>query len=99
MNRYRKQLLFLCDSLIFAAVTALFIYFVYRTPEIMLMLSGELVSNLVLLFACTAAFQLFFHTYDSLWRYAESREYLFLLVAAFCVFLRMRSSVACCSAR
>ena len=86
MNRYRKQLLFLCDSLIFAAVTALFIYFVYRTPEIMLKLSGELASNLVLLFACTAAFQLFFHTYDSLWRYAESREYLFLLVAAFCVF-------------
>ena len=30
------------------------------------MLSWELASNLVLLFACTAAFQLFFHTYDSL---------------------------------
>ena len=31
-------------------------------------------------------FQLLFRTYDSLWRYAESKEYLSLLMAAFCGF-------------
>lgn len=43
---------------------------------------GMLMFHIMLLCGCTLAFQLLFHTYDSLWRYAESREYLCLLLAA-----------------
>jgi len=45
------------------------------------------VGHLLLLLFCTFVFQLLFHNYDSLWRYAESREYLFLLLAAGCGFV------------
>ena len=48
---------------------------------------GDMIPHLILLYICTAVFQFFFHTYDSLWRYAESREYLSLLTAAFFGFL------------
>ncbi|WP_235370872.1 polysaccharide biosynthesis protein [Pseudoflavonifractor phocaeensis] len=44
---------------------------------------GKLLPHLLLLYVCTVVFQIAFHTYDSLWRYAESREYLSLLMAAF----------------
>lgn len=47
---------------------------------------GKLLPHLLLLYICTVVFQLVFHTYDSLWRYAESREYLSLLMAALCGF-------------
>ena len=35
---------------------------------------------------CCCSIQGAFKTYDSLWRYAESREYLMLIVSAFCGF-------------
>ncbi|MDD6034345.1 MAG: polysaccharide biosynthesis protein, partial [Oscillospiraceae bacterium] len=48
-----------------------------------------LMGHMLLLYGCTLVFQFLFHTYDSLWRYAESREYLALLTAAlsgFCAY-------------
>ncbi len=48
---------------------------------------GNYPKHLLLLYGCTVVFQFLFHTYDSLWRYAESREYLSLLGAAGCGFL------------
>lgn len=48
--------------------------------------AGHIFPHLILLYICTLVFQILFHTYDSLWRYAESREYLSLLMAAFCGF-------------
>lgn len=50
---------------------------------------GVFPAHLLLLYGCTVVFQLLFHTYDSLWRYAESREYLMLLLSAmlgFCLY-------------
>ena len=44
--------------------------------------SLQISQNFLLLYGCTVLFQLLLHTYDSLWRYAESREYLSLLIAA-----------------
>lgn len=82
MNRFRKQLLFLCDTVILALVIALFYFFMGSLSANMVIISGQLWSNLLLLYGCTVAFQLALRTYDSLWRYAESREYLMLLTAA-----------------
>ena len=86
MNRFRKQFLFICDSLILAAVALFFMTFSAWFSSTSVVVQSKLVPNLLLLYGCTVAFQLLFHTYDSLWRYAESREYLSLLIAALCGF-------------
>lgn len=89
MNRFRKQLLFLCDSSLLILLALFFSWFSLRyqlTDAVGR--SAKLPENFLLLYGCTVLFQLLFRTYDSLWRYAESREYLVLLAAAFCgVFL------------
>lgn len=89
MDRFRKLLLFLCDSMILLFVTVVLSLFSMRYAFGDALWSGVLPSNVALLFGCTVVFQLFFHNYDSLWRYAESREYLSLLAAAlfgFCAY-------------
>ena len=87
MNRFRKQLLFLCDSLLLVCTTLLLSPFSIHYGFLDAVGIGQLPTHMLLLFACTVVFQLLFHTYDSLWRYAESREYLSLLMAAFFGFL------------
>ena len=86
MNRYRKQLLFLCDTFILVAVTVVLSAFSIRYELTDAVGQGQLFSHMLLLLGCTAVFQALFHTYDSLWRYAESKEYLALLLAAVCGF-------------
>lgn len=86
MKQLRSLLLFLCDSaiLVFFTVFCLLISHFFRTST----LDDEihLVFHLMVLFGCVTLFQILFRTYSSLWRYAESREYLILLLAAFCGF-------------
>ena len=89
MRHFRKELLFLCDSFILFASAFGLGWFALRYSIPGALVADQLVWHVLLLFACTTAFQFCFHTYDSLWRYAESREYLFLLLAAlsgFCVY-------------
>lgn len=83
MNRLRKPILFFCDSVILIAASLFFSWFSLRynlTDAVGQSL--QLTQNFLLLYGCTVLFQLLLHTYDSLWRYAESREYLSLLLAA-----------------
>ena len=87
MSRFRNPLLFLCDSLILLGVALALSQFSLRYGLSDAVGQGLVLKHLLVLYACTAVFQLLFHTYDSLWRYAESREYLSLLTAAFCGFL------------
>lgn len=86
MNSFRKQLLFLCDTIIFAGATLFIYYFTLELVGGAFMIAHGLFQNLALLYGCTVVFELVFKTYDSLWRYAESREYLTLLTAALCGF-------------
>lgn len=88
MKRFRKQFLFLADAVLLALVTGFYMVLALRYgPAGNRMLSADAMpQNVALLFACVTVFQLAFHTYDSLWRYAESREYLMLLAAALCGF-------------
>ena len=89
MNRFRKQLLLLADCLILVGVGVVFGLFSLRYGIPDAISEGKLLSHIVVLYVCTLLFQLVFRTYDSLWRYAESREYLFLLLAAafgFCLY-------------
>ena len=83
MNRFRKPLLFLCDSFILVVLSIFFSWFSLRyNLGDAVGQSLQISQNFLLLYGCTVLFQLLLHTYDSLWRYAESREYLSLLIAA-----------------
>lgn len=86
MNRYRKQLLFLCDALIFAAAVFVMLLLYSFFDYAVVGASDGLLTHFLLLYACTVLFQFAFKTNDSLWRYAESQEYLSLLLAALCGF-------------
>ena len=84
MNRFRKQLLFLSDAILFGIAVGTYLLLVTWLPYTQIGGSGkDLTGDLLLLYGCTVLFQVAFKTYDSLWRYAESREYLLLIASAF----------------
>ena len=76
LSRYRGQIILMVDvCLIFVCNFLLFL------PNLMnkdIQLKN-LVAHIGLLTLCVLVFQLLFKTYNSLWRYAESREYFVLL--------------------
>lgn len=87
MNHFRKQILFLSDSAMLVIASLFFSWFSLRynlTDAVGG--STQILQNFTLLYGCTVLFQFLFRTYDSLWRYAESKEYLSLLLAAVCGF-------------
>ena len=86
MNRLRNFLLFAFDAVILIGIALVLGTFSLRYSLTDAVGQGNLIPHLTLLYICTVVFQFLFHTYDSLWRYAESREYLALLMAAFCGF-------------
>ena len=86
MSRFRKEILFLCDALIFAASVAFFLLVYSHFDYAEVGAAGNVGGHIALLYLSTVSFQLVFKTYDSLWRYAESQEYLSLLAAALCGF-------------
>ena len=81
MNRFRKPLLFLSDSALFLCAVGFYLIAVRYMPYTIVG-GGNLTMDLPLLYGCIALSQLLFKTYDSLWRYAESKEYLTLIAAA-----------------
>lgn len=86
MKRFRRHLLFLADSVILIVATLVLSQFSLRYGIPDAVGTGKLVPHMLLLYCCTVLFQMLFHTYDSLWRYAESKEYTMLLLAALCGF-------------
>ena len=84
LSKYRKLLVFLMDLGIMAfCATVLFISSPIGNG------TGHrglvpLILNLAIWFLCIILFNLIFHTYDSLWRYAEGYEYLYLLLGFGC---------------
>ena len=76
LSRFRGQIILLMDvCLIFVDNFILFLPALLR-GDIRLL---NLVLHIGLLTGCVLVFQLAFRTYNSLWRYAESREYFVLL--------------------
>lgn len=89
MNHLRKLILLLFDSLILVCAATALALFSTRYNIGDAVGRGMFIPHMLLLYACTLVFQLCFRTYDSLWRYAESQEYLSLLLAAlagFCTY-------------
>lgn len=89
ISKYRNGILFLMDLLIMAFVTIALLIIVPDVyfPEGKIL---PLLMHLLLLLACIATALFLFKTYDSLWRYAHSREYLMLIsggVVGYAVFV------------
>ena len=79
MKRFRSQIVLAMDLvLIFLCNFIPFVPHLMR-DDIRLL---NLCVHICLLTMCVLVFQLIFRTYDSLWRYAESREYLLLLAGS-----------------
>ena len=87
MKWFRSLVLFLCDSVILLLATAFCLFFSRFFQGSTPAENIYLVFHLMVLYGCVTLFQLLFRTYSSLWRYAESREYLTLLSAAVLGFL------------
>ena len=84
LSKYRGQLVQAFDlAIIFVCNFLLFLPAVI-TNNIRLI---NLLYHIGLLMICFLSMQLVFRTYESLWRYAESREYLLLLSGMGCGFL------------
>lgn len=80
LSLYRKQLVFLMDLSVMAVVAVgLFLLSPVGNGTGGKDL-GPLMMNLAVWYGCIIIFQIVFHTYDSLWRYAEGKEYLALLL-------------------
>ena len=86
MSQFRRQLLFLCDAFLFAVAVAGYKFITVLLPYTATGAEENFWANAALLYGCTVLAQMVFKTYDSLWRYAESREYLMLIASAFCGF-------------
>ena len=86
MNLYRRQILFLCDALLFTAAVAAYKFITTVLPYTGVGADNGFWLNVGMLYGCTVISQVIFKTYDSLWRYAESREYLMLIASVFCGF-------------
>jgi FlaA1/EpsC-like NDP-sugar epimerase len=90
IRKYRKLIVFLLDILIIFVVS---IFLLYLFPDS----NGtdgadfyRLCPNLLLFVTCWIVAQYIFKTYDSLWRYAQSIEYLMLFwggISSFLIFL------------
>ena len=79
ISKHRHLILFLTDVLLFWA-TAFFMYFLMFHDAITRP-SAYIFLSIGVLFVCIAIAQLFFRVYESLWRYASTREFLTLAVS------------------
>lgn len=84
LQRYRKEIVFLMDILIMVVVSVSLFLLSPAGNGVGSRNLQPLFFNLVIWIGSIALFQILFHTYDSLWRYAEAREYITLLMGSGC---------------
>ena len=91
-HRWRQQLVLLLDVCILLAVSMVIFRLTPDTNGTGSTDWNNLWPGLVQMSVCILLFQLLMRTYDTLWRYAETREYLTLLVGmAGCTLLNLLS--------
>lgn len=83
IRKYRKEIVFLLDLLIIFMVSCTLYYIVPGSNGTGNNHFSSILPNLFLIIVCWAVAQYFFKTYDSLWRYAQSKEYLMMFLGGF----------------
>ena len=86
-HKYRKEIVFFLDLFIIFIITSTLFYILPGSNGTGDHQFLKLFPNLTLFIICWAAAQGFFNTYDSLWRYAQSKEYLMMFFGGFSGFL------------
>ena len=76
--KYKKPIILMLDMLILIACS-LFVFFLSPKGNGVGLNIVAALPNLALLYGCVLLTQLVFRSYNTLWRYAESREYLVLI--------------------
>ena len=79
LSRYRKQIVFLMDLFIVNFVYFVMIYWVPIRNGTLITEIFTWIPNLTLMIACLCGFLWASKSYDSLWRYAETDEYISLI--------------------
>ena len=82
MNK-RRLLLFIIDTLIFVAVFAFLASFVQISSELRILSLRQAALHCGVMLACVFLMRIFFGLYVQIWRYANVRDYLNLIVADF----------------
>jgi FlaA1/EpsC-like NDP-sugar epimerase len=96
IRKYRKWIVFILDLFIIIFVSSSLFYLFPEDSGIENRSFSSLLANLFLFTLCWTTAQGFFHTYDSLWRYAQSTEYLMLLfggISAFLTFILLEGAL------
>lgn len=79
LSRYRKQIVFLMDLFIVNFVYFVMIYWVPIRNGTLITEIFTWIPNLTLMIVCLCGFLWASKSYDSLWRYAETDEYISLI--------------------
>lgn len=82
MNK-RRLLLFIIDTLIFVAVFAFLASFIQISSELRILSLRQAALHCGVMLACVFLMRIFFGLYVQIWRYANVRDYLNLIVADF----------------
>ena len=80
LGRYRKEVVFVLDLMIVIIVTTAVLIGLAGNIDVSNTEYSLLIRHLILLIICGAMAQYLWKTYDSLWRYAQSKEYFILLL-------------------
>ena len=80
---YRNPIVIAADCITFLFVSLA----LYRLTGIETLLSyKQLMVQSIILISCMLFYDILFHTYQSLWRYAAAQEYTFLFLASSCAY-------------
>ena len=82
MNK-RRLLLFIIDTLIFVAVFAFLASFIQISSELRILSLRQAAIHCAVMLACVFLMRILFGLYVQIWRYANVRDYLNLIVADF----------------
>ncbi len=81
IRKYRQEIVFLIDSFILFIINSILFFLFQGSNELQIdQLLSLFVYDILFLF-CWAFAQIIFKTYNSLWRYARSEEYLMMFLA------------------
>lgn len=100
LQKFRKEIIFILDLVIVTTVCSVLFYIMPESDGYSDINYISFIPHLILLLFCGTVAQYFFKTYESLWRYAESKEYLMLPlggVLGFFIFLILDTFLLTCT--
>ncbi len=80
LSRYRQEIVLILDFLMLVSISLILYLLFGNQMEMNNQAPWYLIAHIFPMVVCGAGSQIIYRTYDSLWRYAQSKEYLMLLL-------------------